>query len=343
MKRLFAFLAAFIFVAIAGATLGIAQANPSAAPTETPFGTFTLTPTETIENPSASVTPTATEEICPPPPLAPELIAPAHHAEFKIKTRIKLRWGKVDCANKYRILVRRGSRTGEPVARGHTGKTKKFVLLEPGYSYFWNIKSCINKRCQRSNTRKFTLLPPPTPTPTATPTVTNTPTRTNTPRKTNTPRPKTPPGTPVPGKPPGSLNDYKGPGVYLSDDGSRVYYADCMSGYVRYGQGSGIATVALWFYPNELVSFESHTLPGLPVQKGSVRANGEGYTEFTFDSSSWPGEHYHIDFTGQSSKAHYCGHFQLMTNESANAGEILAPHTPEELEQIRQMAGSESE
>lgn len=335
MKRLFAFIAAFVFIACAGATFNIAQANRSIAPelTTTPSSTFTLTPTETSDAPSATATETLAP--CTPPPPAAELLAPQHQAVLKNKTRIKLRWSKVDCANKYRILVRRGSRDGESVARGHTKKTKAFVELEAGYSYFWSIKACINNRCARSTTRKFMLPAPPTPTPSLTPTRAAT--------RPKTPTGPNPGGTPVPGTPPRQLNDYRGPGVYLSDDGSRVYYADCGASYVRYGQGSGIATITLWFYPNEGISYESRTLPGLVVQKGSVRANGEGYAEITFDTSSWPGEHYHIDFTGQTSKAHYCGHFQLMTNESGGTGETFAPHTPQELERIRQMAGTESE
>jgi len=322
VKRLFALFAAFVMVASVGATFNMVQAGSSNAPD------ITTTP---------SVTPTEIQDTCVPPPAKPELIAPKKKAVIQNKTRVKLRWEEIECANNYRYVVRRDAPvTGPEVAVVNTKKTKGFVNVEPGYSYFWYVKACINKQCSRSKTQGFSLPPPPTPTPTATPTVTNTP------KWTATPKPGNPGGTPVPGNPPGNLNDYRGYGVYLSDDGSRVYYADCLGSYVRYNKGSGIATIALWFYPGESVSFESRTLPGLLVQKGSVQANDQGYTQFTFDSSSWPGEHYHINFTGGTSKVNYCGHFQLMTNESGGERQEFPAHTPEELERIRQ-AGIESE
>ena len=287
----------------------------------TPSSTFTLTPT-------------STEAPCTPPPLAPELVAPQHHSVLK-NTRIKLRWSEVNCANKYRILVRRDSREGEPVARGHTKKTKAFVELEPGHSYFWNIKACINNQCTRSTTRKFTIPAPPTPTPTLTPTRTAT--------RSATPSGPNPGGTPVPGNPPGQLNDYKGPSVYLSDDGSRVYYADCSGGWVNYRKGSNMATVTLWFYPNEGVSFRliDFNLAKI-VQTGSYQANSEGFLTMSLDTSSWVTDHYHLLFNGQTSKIEYCGHFQLFS-DGGIAPQEHAPHTPEEMERARRMAGTESE
>lgn len=333
MKRLFAFLAAFVIVAAAGATLNIAQANTNSAPALTTTPSSTATPTETSEGPTATAT--ETQDPCTPPPLAPELLAPQHQAVLQNKTRIKLRWSKVDCANKYRILVRRDSRTGEPVARGHTGKTKAFVNLEPGHSYFWNIKACIDNQCTRSTTRKFTLPAPPTPTPTVTPT--RGPTRAGTPSGPN------PGGTPVPGNPPGQLNDYRGPSVYLSDDGSRVYYADCSGGWVNYRKGSGIATVTLWFYPNEAVSYiiKDFNLDK-NIQTGTLQANSQGFLTATFDTSSWVTDHYHFIFDGKTSKVNYCGHFQLFS-DGGIAPQEHGPHTPEEMERIRRTEEIESE
>ena len=131
MKRLFAFFAAFVIVAIAGATLNIVQANsPNATElTTTPSSTFTLTPTET-------------QGPCTPPPPKPELIAPQKKAVIQNKTRIKLRWEEIECANNYRIVLRRDAPvTGAEVLVENTKKTKRFVVLEPGYSYFWYVKA----------------------------------------------------------------------------------------------------------------------------------------------------------------------------------------------------------
>lgn len=178
MKRVTALLTAFLIMLIAALTLGIAQANPGTPTTSETVDTSTPTPTDTgtaTATATSTATTTPTIDPCAVPPAEPHLNAPDKGSVID-KTQITLRWSEVECASKYRILVRRGSQDGPPVQRG---KTKKLHFttssLARGYWYFWNIKACISDQgCTRSKTWTFRIPsgnppPPPTPTGQATP------------------------------------------------------------------------------------------------------------------------------------------------------------------------------
>ena len=132
--------------------------------------------------------------------------------------------------------------------------------------------------------------------------------------------------------------------MYLNSDPSPLYYFDCgPNKYPYYPKGFQVYALALWFYPNESVNWESRTLPGLLVQKGSLKANSEGIVEITFDTSSWPGEHYHMNFYGQSSKILYCGHIQVTDFGEAAQPPAHGPQTQEEIDAATPRAGKPTE
>jgi hypothetical protein len=326
VKRIPILLAAFLFMFIVAATLGIAQATANAQlaleTTTTPSATDTpsATPTETsTSTPTPTFTLTPTTDPCPPPPEAPHLRAPDNKKTVNT-VQLTLRWTSVPCATKYRILVRRGSEQGDPVQRGSTKKTKvTTVSLQRGFTYYWNIKSCIINRCTRSKTWTFTIAAPPTP----------------------TRRPTNPPshGTPVPGDPPGNLRNYQGSSVYLYTDPSQLWYFDCGFKWRPMGQGS-LYTISLWFYPNERVRYDilNFNLAQV-VGNGEGIANGAGYLDLTFDTSSWTPDHYHLIFYGQSSDVVYCGHFDLVGADRTSIDLPPDSHSPSELKRIYDAAG----
>jgi hypothetical protein len=305
VKRLFALLAAFSFMVIVGATLNIAQANPSIQASAT-------------ETPTATATEISTDPCNPLPQMITEQIAPEGKAIFAKKTRIKLRWTEVECANKYRILVRRDTRNGLAVARGHTDKTKFFVELLPGYRYFWDIKSCHNKICNRSSQRQFTILAP-TATPTFTPS--RTPSRTPTKKATvyQTPIPK---GTQSPKVDLGRIANFQGNAVYLHDDPNQLWYRDCGSNrYIR--QNSPIHMVAIGFRPFEQVkiSYEILAVQGRTTYALYI-ADENGNVGLGADLPRGPAGHYHWWF--EAGSADYCGHHD--THTPGSSGTERDPH-----------------
>lgn len=326
MKRLPILIAAFLFMLSVAAALQTTQATasaqlaphtsptPSSTPSATPTGTSTSTSTPTL---------TPTTNPCQPPIEAPKLIAPDNKKTVNT-LQVKLRWSSVPCATKYRILVRRGSNDGDPVQRGSTKKTKVWTTtLQRGYTYFWNIKSCLINRCTRSKTWTFTIPAPPTPT-----------------RRPTSPNATPPPlGTPVPGNPPPYLRNYQGSSVYLFTDPNERWYFDCGFKWRPMDQGS-LYTTSLWFYPNEQVKYEIVILnTGEVSGNGEAVANGAGYLDLTFNTVSWIPDHYHLIFKGQSSGVVYCGHFDLI---GAGVTHIDLPpdsHSLSELKRIYDAAG----
>ena len=339
MKQALALLATFLFFVIAATTIGIAQAHPRNAPqlttTLTPSNTPTpsFTPTETTTasaTPTETATATATTNPCEGHPAAPNLVKPKNKTTTN-NTQLILKWTRVECATNYRILIRKGSNNGDPVMRGSTKKIKvTTVNLARGLTYYWNIKACIKALCTRSKTWTFTISAPPTP----------------------TRRPTTPGGgngTPVPGNPPGNLVNYYSPdrggvGVYLYNAPNTLFRFECARDanlWRQFGAGATMYNIALWYYPNESISYErlDFNIPQV-VENKTLYANSEGYVEYAADTSSWtPNHHYHLIFTGSSSGVQYCGHFDI---QSAGAPiEPLAPnaHDPREIERLYRAAG----
>lgn len=328
MKRLPILLAAFLLMFVVAATLGITQStanaqlepqttttpSSTATPSATPSTTATSTPTQTS-------TATSTTDPCPPPPEATHLNAPKNKKTLDT-VQVKLRWSIVPCATKYRYVIRRGAKDGDLVQRGKTQNHKVTTKALPrGVTYFWSVKSCILNRCSLSKSWSFSIKAPPTPT-----------------RAPTSPNPP-PHGTPVPGDPPGNLRNYQGSSVYLFTNPNELWYFDCSFKWRPMGKGA-LYTISLWYYPNERINFDILNLNTETVTgNGSGVANSAGYLDFTFDTSSWEPDHYHLVFYGQSSRVVYCGHFDL--EGAALASKPLSPnaHSPSELKRIYEAAG----
>jgi hypothetical protein len=314
---------------VAAISLGVAQVN--ANPPIAPQGSTTPTLTETA---TTTATATLANDPCAEPPPAPELTSPDTGVTID-KTTITLRWNPIECANKYRILVRRGSKDGPPVVRGKT-KKRRFIAgpLSRGYWYYWNIKACrAGLGCERSETWRFRIPTGPTPVPQP------------------TGQPTTPPqnGTPVPGNPPSNLVNYYTPdrggtGVYLSDEPTYLYRFECSkdSGlWGHYLSGSTMYHIALWYYANEKISY-TRLLFDLSevVETGTLYANSQGYVEYNVNTASWtPDYHYHLIFTGQSSGVTYCGHYDVQSG--AEPSHPPVSHTEADVERVYRAAGLE--
>lgn len=336
MIRPLTLFAAFSFFMIVTMTIGIAQANSplgpqtTTTPSNTPTFTVTSTPTQTSTptfTPTETSTPTFTPtDPCYGQPAPPRLLRPRNKRTFST-TQITLRWERVECATNYRILVRIDSPSGDPVFRRSVKKLEKTVTLTRGHKYYWNIKACHLKRCNRSGTRWFKIDAPIPPTP-----------RPTSPGSTPVPH-----GTPVPGTPPRNIAVYKGVGAYLNTDPDALFRFECgldSNRWIQLGIGSTVYNIALWYYPNEGITYQrmDFNLAQI-VETGSLAANGSGYVELAVDTSSWtPNHHYHLIFTGKNSQVSYCGHFDVT---QFGGTEPLPPdsHSPYELERVYRQAG----
>lgn len=308
MKQTPVLLAVFLFISGTIATFGIANANPSPA---LPQLTDTVTPTAT-ETPTATLTATPTNNPCVGRPDKSPLVRPADRSTLN-GTFITLRWQAVACATGYRVIVRRGSLNGAISFAKNTRQRTRAVTspLARGYTYFWYVRACNLKQCARSDTWRFTLPAPPTPTPAP---------------ATATPQPG---DTPVPQQPPPQIAVYKGPGVYLNNDPNLLYYFDCRTNdYEQFYQPTTMYSIALWFNPNESVTYERTAFNIGVVERRTLVANSSGYLPLSMDTASWtPNRHYHLDFTGLTSGARYCGHFDLNSRSPSSAP--AAPPLPQ--------------
>lgn len=338
MKRPLALLAAFLLMFVVSATLGIAQANQPLAPETSTTPSSTPTVTETLtETTTPTVTATVTTNPCGVKPAPPPLKAPEDNATI-YKTNVKLRWESVPCANKYRILVRQSSKTGTPVQRGKTNKLSVTTSsLSRGYTYFWNIKACApDVGCTRSQTWRFKIPAPPTAVPPPTGQATSTP-------------PPSGSGTPVPGTPPGNLVNYYttdrgGTGVYLYDSPEHLYRYECgkdQNLWPHFIVPVTVYNIALWYYPNEKITMQRLDFnAGQVVETKTLTANGSGYVEYNTNASTWTqNHHYHLIFTGQSSKVSWCGHFDIQSGSASQAELEALPHTHADVEKVYRAAG----
>jgi hypothetical protein len=69
------------------------------------------------------------------------LAKPKNKGKVK-KRRVKLKWNRADCAEKYKVIVRKGSKKGKTVFRNKVKfetetKTEK---LKKGQRYFWRVR-----------------------------------------------------------------------------------------------------------------------------------------------------------------------------------------------------------
>lgn len=121
--------------------------------------TATATATKTIAAPTTTPTVTATKIPCAKKPKAPGIVSPEDGGTVDGKQAL-LDWNAVNCANKYRVVVRFGSPQGDKVeskrvdAPASQYRTKK---LERGNSYVWRVRACNDKGCRASAWSSFAL------------------------------------------------------------------------------------------------------------------------------------------------------------------------------------------
>jgi hypothetical protein len=128
--------------------------DPTSTPTLT--RTRTATPTGTIGAPTATPTATATKLPCANKPKAPALTAPTDGETVNGKQAL-LDWNDVNCANKYRVLVREGSPQGDKVeSKAVTASQYKTKKLERGKNYAWRVRACNDQGCRVSKWWSFT-------------------------------------------------------------------------------------------------------------------------------------------------------------------------------------------
>jgi predicted outer membrane repeat protein len=88
---------------------------------------------------------------------SPVLFAPANKTKIK-NIKPTLDWMETDCAQTYRIVVRKDSPTGLKVAGGKDLVPTKFQtgVLVPGTKYFWQVKACnMNNKCSKTEWSEF--------------------------------------------------------------------------------------------------------------------------------------------------------------------------------------------
>ena len=335
MKQAFAFAAAFLVLVILIFSFGTARANP-----QTPYSPNTLptdTPTETATE-TATATPTATEtatatattDICLIPPPKPTLVAPKNNAQLDSST-VTFRWKKSACNKRYRLVVKRGSPDGAKVFSKGSKQNRITGTFARGYTYYWSMRACTTADlCTWSKVRSFTIKQSqPVPT------------------KTPTPVPGEPTATPVPpGNPPPQIANYQGDGAYLHDNPNELWRFDCAKDkdkWIGYLTGATIYNIALWYTPNEQIRYERMDFNlAQVVETATLNANSSGYISLTVNTGAWtPDHHYHLIFTGKSSGAVHCGHFDVRTANAPAHNDL--DHSPAAVERVYEQAGLKPE
>ncbi len=312
MKYIFAIAAVLFFLAVLFGPFGDVQANPQ------PFDTLDESPTPTADP-------------CTVTPPKPKLVAPAKGMTTN-STAITFKWKKVDCSKRYRVEVRRGSPDGPVVWKhGRIKNTLTATGLAKGYTYYWRVNVCTPLGlCTWSNYWSFKINSPTPPPPTKTP----------------TPAPGQPTATPVPsGNPPPQIANYSGSAAYLNDKPDELWRFDCHlddKKWVGYLAGSTIYNIALWYKPNEQIKYERLLFDlGQLVETRTLNANSSGYVSLAVNTAGWaPDYHYHLIFTGKSSGAVHCGHFDLRSPPSmGQASPRPLDHSPAAVERAYRQAG----
>ena len=144
----------------------------SATPTNTNTPTNTHTPTSTdtsTPTPTSTDTPTLTPTLtathtptlpagCKDKPEMAELLAPKPNAKVA-KGRVWLVWNGDECARQYRVVLRRGSKTGARVHNTVIYTTRfRTRILAAGKTFVWRVKSCNEFGCAKTPWQTFSTL-----------------------------------------------------------------------------------------------------------------------------------------------------------------------------------------
>lgn len=130
--------------------------TPTFAAPNSPTPTLTPTPTSPASNsPTPTLTPTPSPVSCASKPPAPSLLKPGNGKQVT-KERVLLDWSDVQCAAKYKVLVRKGSAKGSKVdGKKVTVSQYKTIALPAGVKYYWEVKACDAAGCTKSIWSEF--------------------------------------------------------------------------------------------------------------------------------------------------------------------------------------------
>ncbi len=93
---------------------------------------------------------------CAAKPAAPNLVAPVQDASVN-KARVRLKWNVVECATKYKIVVRADSPHGTRVAHNNNVQATQYKTpkLDAGHTFFWRVTACNTFGCTKSGWASF--------------------------------------------------------------------------------------------------------------------------------------------------------------------------------------------
>lgn len=143
-----------------------ATATRTETRTRTPTVTQTKTPKTVTRTATSTRTTTSTRTATPSPTLPcggklgkTQQYAPNDRSKLK-KARVLLAWSNVDCATRYKIVIRLGDKKGQRV---FSSKVTTLELqtkpLVKGKRYVWRVKACNSLTCgEASGWWKFTLI-----------------------------------------------------------------------------------------------------------------------------------------------------------------------------------------
>lgn len=96
---------------------------------------------------------------CAGAPTAPLVLAPAHKA--KLQGKVTLDWSGPDCATRFSVIVRQGSKSGNIVFdRPKINNTQVTpTSLPTGFKFFWQVTACNDTGCTPGPWSKFKLKP----------------------------------------------------------------------------------------------------------------------------------------------------------------------------------------
>lgn len=95
---------------------------------------------------------------CAALPTKPELLAPVVGSKLS-ETQVLLDWVGPDCAQKFSVVVRQGSKKGNIVFSKGKLKPSQMALpaLPKNQKYFWQVTACVKKQCTTGDLWKFKL------------------------------------------------------------------------------------------------------------------------------------------------------------------------------------------
>lgn len=292
-----------IFLCVAGfSSLALPSPNvsrASAAPptTTTPTPTATSTPSETpsitaTDTATPTNTATATVDPCSLRPTASLLKKPKKGAQYSSAVAtLRIKWSASECATYYQLKIIPDGKKGKPQVKKLGLKKEAFTFrnIPSGHTYYWYVNSCNAAGCAKSRWGRFTIAsgaPKVTPTPLAVST----------------------PAADLPTR----FGNYQGPGVYVNAE-DPVYYFPCeINKYVHLRDL--VLVIVDGLKPGEAVNaygYEISAVPQYNWYNGYYIADSNGQVRTAINTSAWTDGHFHIYYTGKSSKIQWCGHFDL--------------------------------